>query len=532
MNAPHPPHDPRDHGVPNGARLLGFRKAKARKRRDILRARRDPAFFVEYAIPHEKTGKAIVNAPFHVAWHDFFSRVEYGVISASVEHGKSMQIAVGRLLWEIGNNPELRCIIIGSSDEAAEKSLWAIKGHIDRNPRVREVFPNLRRSPYPDHPWSKRNIVVARSSYARDPTIQARGVGSKNILGSRLDLAILDDLLHEENTHTKPARDKLHAWLDDYVITRIEDDMEGERDELGRIFFIGNPWNGDDLIHRLPRLPGWEAMTTPAVVNPDDPPEHWVPSWPEKWPLRRLMKRRSKMLPHSFARKYLCRVLSDDIRRFRKAWIDHMFEQGRGRVMLDRQPTLRGSPMRCFTGVDFGIGRKKGHAKTVFFTIAVEPRPPHRRVVVHIEAGRWTGPDILRKAASIARRFDSELCTESNQAQEWMGQFAAEFEGLPVIQLHTGQNKWSEEYGVESIAVELKGGLWIAPTGANGFELSTATLTAWPTTYDELAEWSQEMYDYDPADHTGDRLMAAWKAREGARLWLQPRSQPSNHMMR
>ena len=509
---------------------MAFRRAEARRQADILRARRDPAFFVEYAIPHEKTGKKITNAPFHWEWHDFFSRVEYGVISASVELGKSFQIGVGRVLWEVGDDTELRCILVGSNEKAARKGLRFIKQHITHNPKVRAVFPHLRRSTRPGDPWSASDITVERKSIARDPTIQARSVGSTDVLGSRLDLALLDDLLNEDNTRTKAARDKLHAWLDDTIITRIEDDMEGERDKFGRVFFIGNPWNSDDLIARLPRLPGWEVMTTPAVENPDDPPEHWRPTWPAKWPLRRLHKRREKMLPHSFARKYLCRVLSDDVRRFSKAWLDHMFAQGAGRILLRQQPRTQGVPLRCFTGVDFGIGKKKGAAKTVFFTIAIEARPPFRRIVVGIEAGRWRGPDILKRAAVISRRFDSELCTESNAAQEWMGEFAEDFEGLPVLQLNTGKNKWSEEFGVESIAVEMKGGLWIAPAGNGGPAMGTTT--TWPTEYEELAEWAQECYDFDPESHTGDRLMAAWKALEGARLWLADRFQESNHMTR
>ena len=236
------------------------------------------------------------------------------------------------------------------------------------------------------------------------------------------------------------------------------------------------------------------------------------------------------MLAHSFARKYLCRVLSDDIRRFKKTWLDHMFKQGYGRELLWQRPTYRGQPMPCYSGVDYGIGKKKKDAKTVVFTIAITPTK--RRAVIGIEAGRWTGPEILRKLDEHQKRYDSEICTESNAAQKWMGEFADEEEGMPVTQLHTGKNKWDEEFGVESLAVEMKKGLWIAPTGPPGYEPAGGTSTDWPTMYAELAEWAQELYDFDPESHTGDRVMASWKAREGARLGSQVRQKKTSHARR
>jgi hypothetical protein len=529
------PDDQPDHRTPKASRLLDFQRVEAQRKADILRARRDPAFFVEYCIPHDKTNKSIVNAPFHRAWHEFFSNTRLGVISAAVEHGKTLQIGVGRLLWEIGNDPELRCMIICASEDRAVEILSRIKKHIRLNKRLHEVFPHLRRSSNPEDEWSRRTITVERTTTG-DPTIQARGPGAKDILGARLDLVIIDDLLNDENTGTKYARDKLHSWLDDVVMSRVVDILDGEEpsedDVFGRVFFIGNPWNSDDLLARLSRLKAWRAMVTSAVENPDDPPHEWRPTWPAQWPLRRLMARRDSTLPHSFARKYLCRVLSDDIRRFAKAWIDHMFAQGRGLQLLDKQPKYKGSRMRCFTGSDYGIGKKKKDAETVLFTIAIEPVPPFRRVVVNIQAGRWKGHEILSRAAKTCRAFDSELCTESNVAQRWMGQFAREFEGLSVRQLPTtGKNKWDEDYGVESIAVEMRSGLWIAPTGPNGTQ-SAATTVAWETEYDDLAQWAQDMYDFDPDTHTGDRLMAAWKAREGARLFMRDRWQVTEHARR
>jgi hypothetical protein len=493
---------------------------KTLKHKRILEAREDPASFVEHCFTNDKNGRPLKNADFHREWQAFFSDTRYGVIEAAVEHGKSIQIGVGRVIWEIGKNPNIRIVLIGANEDAAKKLLNRIRRELDRNQRIQEVFPGLQRSELKGDPWSDYNLTVSRSRVMTDPTIQARSVGSRNFNGSRSDLVIVDDLLNFDNTHSALVRDKLEVWFDEILFTRVQDDYELK--EFGRIFFVGNPWDADDQIQRLKRRKAWRHMTTSAVENPDDPPSQWRSTWPAQWPLQRLFDKRDGMADtaHSFARKYLCKILSDSLRRFRKGWIDHMFTLGKDRKLLDVQPRSRGVLLRCFTGVDFGIGKKDSAALTVFFTIAIDKRTK-RRIVVGCESGRWTGPEILQKAKEISMKYDSQLCTESNAAQKWMGEFAQEYEGLPVRQLHTGKNKWSEEFGVESIAVEMKSGLWVAPSGERCEERPR-----------ELQEWAREMTDYDPNAHTGDRLMASWKAREGARLWSKPRSSRSAHTER
>jgi hypothetical protein len=67
------------------------------------------------------------------------------------------------------------------------------------------------------------------------------------------------------------------------------------------------------------------------------------------------------------------------------------------------------------------------------------------------------------------------------------------------------QNKHHPEYGVESLAAEMAAGKWIIPCELDG------------SVQPEVSLWLTEMLYYDPQGHTGDRLMASWIAREGAR---------------
>ena len=75
---------------------------------------------------------------------------------------------------------------------------------------------------------------------------------------------------------------------------------------------------------------------------------------------------------------------------------------------------------------------------------------------------------------------------------------------VPVFPFTTGRNKAHPEYGIEGLAAELAGGKWRIPNNGGRIKGETAT-------------WVQELLYYDPKEHTGDRLMASWFAREGAR---------------
>ena len=57
--------------------------------------------------------------------------------------------------------------------------------------------------------------------------------------------------------------------------------------------------------------------------------------------------------------------------------------------------------------------------------------------------------------------------------------------------------------GVESLAAELHAKKWRIPNKDGML-------------HKQVAKWIDEMLYYDPAAHTGDRLMASWFARQGA----------------
>jgi hypothetical protein len=95
---------------------------------------------------------------------------------------------------------------------------------------------------------------------------------------------------------------------------------------------------------------------------------------------------------------------------------------------------------------------------------------------------------------------------ESNAAQEYLVQMANE--RVPVQGRATGSNKHHREFGVEGLAVQLQRLEWVFPSGPTGTEL-----------HPELRALRQNILYYNPAQHTGDHLMAWWICSEAIRLF-------------
>ncbi|HDD70710.1 MAG TPA: hypothetical protein ENF94_00965, partial [Candidatus Woesearchaeota archaeon] len=89
------------------------------------------------------------------------------------DHGKSA-LALARVLWELGKNPNLLIKIVCASEEQAKKRIAFLRQHIEQNKNLKELFPHLR--PHPNLSWSTTQLFVDRSLISVDPSVEACGV--------------------------------------------------------------------------------------------------------------------------------------------------------------------------------------------------------------------------------------------------------------------------------------------------------------------------------------------------------------------
>lgn len=454
--------------------------------RELVEAARwDVNAFVTAVMRDEKTGLPLDQAPVHLAWHDLAEAHDRLLIWSAIEHGKTTQMSIARVLFELGRDPTLRVGVVSNTAGQAEKILRAVTRYIETSAELHAVFPGLRPS---GELWTSRAITVRRPTVSKDPSVQTLGIHG-NVLGSRLDLLIVDDLLDVENTRTAKGRDECFAWVQAALLSRLT--------AKARVLVVGTAFHPEDALHRLARLPGWVARRYPVL---DDAGQ---PRWPEVWPVSRIQRRRDELGPLEFARQLLCVARSDEDARFKREWIDRCLARGEGKQLAYGLQALPPG-FKAYTGVDLAIQQKDGADLTCLFTIALHP--DGTREVLNVESGRWGGPDIVARIIDTHRRYQSLMVVENNAAQDFIVQFARREWAVPIRPFTTGRNKAHPEFGVESLAAEMAGGKWIIP--ARGGQPA----------HPELQQWVQEMLFYQPSTHTGDRLMASWFAREGVRL--------------
>lgn len=442
-------------------------------------ARADVGTFVEFVMRDERTGAPLQLAPMHEEWHQLIDTHPRLVVAGFVESGKSNAITIGRALFELGRDPTKRIAILSNTYRQASKLLGAVAKYIERSAELAKVFPALKQS----SPWSSTSITVQRPTISKDPSVQALGVHGA-VLGSRLDLVLVDDLLDYENTRTPEQRLQVMQWFDSTVLGRV---VAG-----GRVVVLGSAWHPEDVMHVLAARGGW-ASARYGVTDEDG-----VLRWPGRWDAERIAAKRLELGPLEAARQLDCLARADESSRFQEAWIVNALDRGRGRPMVGQ---LLSCPPPAFVtvGVDLAVSAKRTADRSSIATVLVHGGG--RRELLSLESGRWDAPTIIRRVVATWQRFGPiSIVVESNAAQMYISQMLRELSAVPVVPFMTGRGKMSLAFQCELLAAELANGAWTF-CGADTAEVQSL---------------ARELLYYSVKEHTGDRLASLLFARWGA----------------
>lgn len=410
----------------------------------------------------------------------------------TVTHNTS-QLSILRLLYMIGRNPNIHIALVSKTGSTSGKSARAIKEYIERNEDLREIFPEL----LPGNKWEDSFFTVKRSSFSKDPTVQALGLGG-TLIGSRVDVLVFDDILDDENTRTPNERLKVYR--------RVKAFMD-RLSATGVMYILTNAWHPDDAVHKLER-DGTPSFRFPVVD------EDGKSRWPLKWTPERLEQAREDLGPLEFARAHLCKARDEGESPFDESAIDAAFRAGDA-LRLVRSLLTHTLPAGAwiYTGVDLAVTKGIKAHRTAFVTVLLWPEVDGTlsRQVLWAEAGRWSSSEIRDRFLDHNQRYRPTFIVENNAAQRWIIDIVHNQADLPVEQRQTleivpfttGKNKAHATFGVEGVAVEIANGIWVFPTDGPVSQF--------------VEDLKSDMLYYSRGGHTGDLLMALWFAREGAR---------------
>ena len=176
--------------------------------RDIAEC--DLLSFIKLVAPHR------VIPHFQEDWIRWMTRKEahdHQLTLLPRDHAKSTIIAY-RAAWEIVKDPTIRILYISSTANLAEKQLGLIK-QILTSSVVRRYWPDLiNEDEGKREKWTQSEIAVDDSRRAleaiRDPTVYTGGL-TTSLTGLHCDIAILDDVVVQENAYTEEGREKVKS---------------------------------------------------------------------------------------------------------------------------------------------------------------------------------------------------------------------------------------------------------------------------------------------------------------------------------
>lgn len=477
----------------------------------IARARDDFNEFAEMVAVDDETGEPLKQAPIHERWAKLCDENDRLLIWSHINSGKTTQLSILRTVWELGRDPTLRFVILSNTSSIAAKIVKSIADYITDNDEVHKIFPELK--PDPKGSWTGTELTVVRNNVgangkkrrnnAKDPSVRAVGVHG-SLTSGRVDRLIVDDILDPENVTTEASRKKLESWYKAVAVGRLT--------RRAKVLIVGTAYHPKDLLHTIAKQRGWHWYRFPIIDS------NGRVAWPEFWPPERIARMREEMGPAEFARQLLCKARDDDEARFKQEWIDLALAKGDGlRLVHDIKDIFPDGVVppgyNVFTGVDLGVKKTKKADETVLFSFLEDPKGNRR--LLEIWAGKFTGPEIVTMLSDVHKRLGSVvIAVENVAAQDFILQFAREGSNVPVVPHTTSKAKRDPLLGVEGLAVELANGKWIIPNEAK-------------KTDPQVEAWIIEMLFYSPKSHTGDRLMAAYFAREVARRMLGNQGAPT-----
>jgi hypothetical protein len=464
--------------------------------------REDVNAFIEYVFVDPDTKGHVEQQSFHREWQELITDHSRVLIVAPRGHGKSYQV-IGRVVWELGHNPDLRIRIVSVGDDQAKEILGLIRDFIADSPEVHEVFPNLEIDTKKGDRMT--DFFVKRNIKQKDASVNAAGVLSAGA-GGRTDLLICDDVVDLKNSVINPA-------MREQVIRSIKETWFSLVAAGGRIVWLATPYHVADATYNVKATGTFKVWWTPAIEYrkhylEDGSPEvdeetgqHKITKhilWPDKWSEEKLEERRAELGDRIFARQYLLNAMSDEERTFPEKTLEHSFDFTRAEVgddVDDEWPT--------FGGVDLASALGKKNAWTVIWTIAKSPYD-NKFYLKEMYRRRMSFPDIIQAILTQYHRHHWRLCKVENNAfqQAVIDAIAEKDRSIPVEPFTTGQNKANEKVGLPGMAVSFEKSQWSIP--AARFPLAPDDASTIATVMNELRT--------HPGGEFSDTIMALWFA--------------------
>nr|DAV53535.1 MAG TPA: Terminase large subunit [Caudoviricetes sp.] len=419
-------------------------------------------------------------------------------IMAPRSFAKSTCFTVVYPLFMIGNNPNIRILIVSSSSIQAQSFLREIKSKIIKEDRYKRLFGELFPEDIknPNEKWTDREIIVRRTASHKDPTVSAMGSGG-SILSKRADIIICDDILSLDNTRTADQRANVEQWYNEVLMPVLEPD--------GIMINVGTAWSLEDLLHKQLNNKAYDVRRRYKAILPDG-----SPLWGAKWSLEKLAELKQETGTVAFNKSYMNEALAAEDAVFSPKWIEEAKQYGAKLQMnYSYDPatwTLPVHPRAIAMGVDLAISDKGDY--TAFAVIAELGNGA--KIPLWLEELKLDFASTERKIVELSKRYSPDIVVVENNG--YQAALVRDLQGktsLPIVPYSTGGEKYDQTVGINSLAVEFENKKWILPYNVDALGYDAYSIKQVDRLCDGMLRFG--------AAHTADILMATWFANGGLR---------------
>jgi len=322
-----------------------------------LRGRQDFFYFAKYI-----AGFTWLEWPLHgpIAWAwsapngwrtptgQRYGRFRLGVVPRA--HLKTSLMTQAYCMWCLVRDPEERILIYTSTFDFAGVIMNYIRTTFEGGGMHGKIFEqcygDIIPRPSDRSKWTTNDLTINRQGAYSDPSIKARGIGSR-VVGGHHTKQLIDDLVVEELNRTQ--MDKVIRELDGL-------DPLYHSVALGERRYVGTPWAFYDPIVYITRgwkdacvvrIPWRDAEKRPVFTYTEADRERGLPegsSLREYTAYAEGMKRRNSWF---FSCQYECFPSSEDGLGFKKEWFRYFRMQSGQFIELDRDEKETGRKVRA-----------------------------------------------------------------------------------------------------------------------------------------------------------------------------------------
>jgi len=265
--------------------------------------------------------------------------------------GKTTVCTVAKAIHYLCKNRDLHILLASESKGTASGFLREIKGHLEGNERLIEVF-----GPFYDPKvvakWDTYEIdVVGKATGSKEASVTCIGVDA-SITSKHFEVALTDDLVVEKNSRTEATREQVKNWFYHTYTPLIMPPRPGV-EHCGEHHILGTRQCPEDLYEHLQENELKEhAQTIPALDERENSP------YPKLYPPAFFKKQRRKMGVLRFGAQY-----QQDVEAMRGEVFQH-----NDCIQLDAEEYPALTRLKVYMGVDMAVGDKE---KNDFFAISV-----------------------------------------------------------------------------------------------------------------------------------------------------------------